>query len=679
MNAGAKNIVIVGGGFAGLNTAKNLQGRLPTGWDILLFSQENHIVFTPLLGDVVGSSINPMHVVWPLRQMLRGVDCRTSNVVELDLEKREIVYEVSPTHTARLAFEHLVLATGSTINFDIIPGMAAHGWPLKTVGDALALRNHLIGLMERADVETNAELKRRLLSIVVVGGGFSGVEVAGELFDLLHSSSRYYTHIEPSELHVTVLEARERILPELSESLSEFAIQKMRKRGIDVRVEALAAAATEYGILLKDGTQIDASTVICTIGITAPPLVRKSGLPLERGRILTTPDMRVEGHDHVWALGDCAIVPNAHNNKPSPPTAQFAVRQARQLARNLARVIGGEPANAFTFKPLGMMASIGNHNAVAEVFGMKLSGLLAWLLWRGVYLSKMPTLVRKIQIAFDWLWQLFFPRDIVQLNLHPTERFGRAHFEAGQFVFRRGEPADKFYVIERGRAGVYLDDDGKPVNMLLPGNHFGEAALLGSAPRSASIRAEEPLDVLTMGRTSFQQLTGGLQVLRTALEQSYERRRSVQRFLESAKDHPRLYGIRVSEVMSKPAVTLPSSLTLSEALSRSRHAALGAYPVVDEDERMVGICTRSDFYQAVLQLRPPHTPLTEIMHRPVITVRESDTLADALVTFLSEPIKRVVVVADADAARPVGLLTPFDVLSHLAEDPAELMASMVAS
>lgn len=679
MAGDSRIVVIVGGGFAGANTASYLKRSMPRGSQIILFSQENHIVFTPLLGDVVGSSINPMHVVWPLRQMLTGIECRTASVVDLDLKRKETVYEIADGHTAKQPYDDLVLAPGSAINFEIIPGMSAHGWPLKSLGDALALRNQLIGLLERAEVEHDAALRRRLLSIVVVGGGFSGVEVAGEIHDLMAASIRYYSQIQQDDLHVVVLEARERILPELPETLSQFARRKMQKRGIDIRVNAAAAAVTQQGIRLRDGAEIEAATIICTIGLTAHPLVTRAGLPLERNRIQTTPEMRVVGYQDVWALGDCAAVPNAYDGKPSPPTAQFAVRQAKQLARNLSQVARGKAARPFSFKPLGMLASIGNRKAVALVFGLKLSGLPAWLLWRGVYLSKMPTLVRKIQISLDWLWQLVFPRDIVQLNMWPTERFGRVHFEAGQFVFHQGESADKFYIIERGRAGVYLDESQPPVDILESGDHFGEAALLAAAPRSASIRAEGPLDLLTMGRTSFAQLTGRLQVLRTALEQSFRRRQSAQQFWEAAKNHPRLSTGCVREAMSKPVVTLPATLTLAEALTRSRQAARGAYPVMDELDRMVGICTRTDFYQALLHLKSPDTPLSEVMTAPVITVRESDPLTTSLLVFLRHPVKRAVVVADEDATQPVGILTPFDVLSLLADDSTTLLANSACS
>jgi NADH dehydrogenase len=517
-----RTILIVGGGFAGVNVARHLQRRLPRGWEVVLFSQENHLVFTPLLGDVVGSSINPMHVVWPIRQMARGVACRTAAVTGIDLRGHAVHYRTAAGRPARQPYDHLVLACGSAVNLDIIAGMAAHGRPLKSVGDALGLRNHLIGLLERAEVEDDEAARRRLMSVVVIGGGFSGVEVAGEVADLLTASCRFYRRVRPEEVRVTVLEARPRILPELPESLARFARDRMQARGIDIRLDAPARAVTELGVHLADGAAIEAGTVICTIGTTVNPLLAGLGLPMLNNRVRTTPEMRVEGPEGLWALGDCAAVPNAHDGAISPPTAQFAVRQAEQLAANLLRAAGGEPARPFRYQPRGMFASIGNRNAVGLLLGLKLSGLGAWLMWRGFYLGKMPTLARKVQIAFDWAWQLFFPRDIVQLDPWPTGRLSRAHYEAGQFVIRKGDVGETFYIIERGRAGVYPDEAAGAVAVLGPGDHFGEAALLRSAPRTASIRAEEPLDVLVVDQGAFAQLTK-LGMLRSALEQAVRR------------------------------------------------------------------------------------------------------------------------------------------------------------
>jgi NADH:quinone reductase (non-electrogenic) len=667
VTASSKNLVIVGGGFAGVYAARYLQKRLPAEWRITLFSRENHFIFTPLLGDVVGSAINPMHVVWPIRQMARGTLCRTCSVTRLDIPGRTVEYETADGRPARQPYDHLVLACGSAVNLDIIPGMAAHGWPLKTMGDALLLRNHLIGLLERAEIAENPAVKKRLLSVVVVGAGFSGVEVTGEVYDLLVESSRFYQNIQRSDIHVALLEGRDRILFELPESLSRFAHKKMSRRGIDIRVRALARSVTEEGVRLENGGLLAAGTVICTIGTMAGPLLANSGLPLQNNRLKTGADMRVEGHENIWALGDCAAVPNACEGKIAAPTAQIAVRQARQLSGNLLAAIAGRPTQPFSFKPLGMLASIGNRKAVGQVFGLKISGFLAWFIWRGVYLSKMPTLARKIQIAFDWAWQLFFPRDIVELNLGLTERLSRAHFEPGQFVFHKGDAGDNFYVIAKGEAAVFLDESAGPVARLGPGEHFGEGALLRSALRSASVRAETALDLLVVEKKSFAMLAGHLDVLRAALERSVRGSRSAARLLEEARDHPRLNSTTVGQVMSRPVETLPLSLTFGDALRRAQELGKGAYPVVDAAGNMVGLCTRTDFYNALQALRPPPTPLAEIMRRPVITVRSADSLTRALLLFLREPIKRLVVVADDAPDRPVGILTPFDITRALAD------------
>jgi NADH:quinone reductase (non-electrogenic) len=518
-------IVIVGGGFAGVYTARAIERLLPADQPIVLFGLENHVVFTPLLGNVVGSSINPMHVVWPVRQMLKRVNCRTAAVTEIDLKKQEVHYLTAARVPACVRFSHLVLACGNVVKLDIVPGMSAHAWPLKTMGDALVLRNHLIGLLEKAQVEPDPARRKQLLSVLVIGGGFSGVEVAGEIADLLHASCKYYSDVSPADIHVALLHRGERILPELPESLGEFARTKMLARGIDVRVKTEAAAVTERSVILKDGREMEAATVVCTIGSTANPLLAASGLKLEKNRLKVGGDFRCEGHTNIWALGDCAAVPNAYDNQTSPPTAQFAVRQARWLAWNVRNMKMGKPVTPFYFKPLGAFASIGNKRAVGRAFGLHFSGIIAWFVWRGIYLSKMPTFARKLQIAFDWFWQMLFPRDIVELSLGQTERLHRAHYEKGQFVFRKGDPGDKLYIIENGRAGVYFQDDGPMVAHLEAGDHFGEGALLSGRVRSAYIRAEEALDVLVLGQEAFGQLTHHCDILRRAFEGVWRERR----------------------------------------------------------------------------------------------------------------------------------------------------------
>jgi NADH:ubiquinone reductase (H+-translocating) len=292
--------------------------------------------------------------------------------------------------------------------------------PLKTLGDSLFLRNRAIVRLEQAELQQDAELRRWLTTFVVVGGGFSGVEVAGELADFLRASRRYYRSID--DVRVQLVHSGDRLLPELSPSLGRFAHCKMVAQGIEVFLNARAQRVDASSLHLDTGEALAAGTIICTIGTAPNPLIRDLPLPQSRGRIETAADMSVPGVRNVWALGDCAAVPNARDGKVSPPTAQFADRQARRLADNIARSLRGSPTREFSYKPIGQLSAIGHNKAVAEVFGIRIAGFAAWLLWRGVYLLKIPTLGRKVRLFLEWNWAMFFPPDIAHLGFTRTRR-----------------------------------------------------------------------------------------------------------------------------------------------------------------------------------------------------------------------------------------------------------------
>jgi len=408
------SIVIVGGGFAGTTLARELQRALPQAASLTLISEESYTTFNPMLAEAVGAAIFPEHAVAPIRAMLSPTTRFVMGAVK-NINTREKTLNCDTLAGPRtLPYDHLVLAFGSRAKLDLVPGMAEHALPLKTVGDALHIRNVVLRRAPRIELESDPILRRRLGRFIVVGGGFSGVEVAGSLADCLAGIKRYYPRIAPGELGITLLQDIDRLLPELPARLGLAALKSLRGRGVEVVLGARAAEVFHYGTRLSTDELIEGSTVICTIGTRPNALVESLDLLKERGRIAVAPDLSVPGHEGLWALGDCALVPNAGGF--APPTAQFAVQEAKHLARNLLFKISGEQTKTFEYRSRGMMASVGHLKGVAEVLGVPLSGLAAWLVWRAYYLSRMPTLGRKVRIFVEWTWGMFFPADVTHLR-----------------------------------------------------------------------------------------------------------------------------------------------------------------------------------------------------------------------------------------------------------------------
>jgi len=417
-----KNIVIVGGGFAGTTLAASLERRLPQGHHVVLVSEESYTTFNPMLAEVVGASVFPEHVVAPIRQMLsrdKHSQFIMGRVTELDLAQRRITASTlaGPRH---IDFEHLVLAFGVRAHLDLVPGMREHALPLKLVGDAMLIRNRVLQRIARMELEADPDVRRRLGHFIVIGGGFSGVEVAGEITDFLRGAARYYPRVDRSELCVTLLHDAERLLVELPRSLGHAAARSLASRLVDVRLGARAVRMEAGGVTLADGSFVEGATIISTVGTQPNPLAQRLGLPLQRGRIEALPDMSVRGATGVWAIGDCALVHNRASSSHAPPTAQFAVAQAHALAHNIAAHLAGRPTREFSHVSKGMMATTGRLKGVAQLFGLRLHGLPAWLLWRAYYLARMPTLGRKVRIWVEWTWSMFFAADITHLRFTLT-------------------------------------------------------------------------------------------------------------------------------------------------------------------------------------------------------------------------------------------------------------------
>ena len=415
-----KTIVIVGGGFAGTTLARALDGKLPTGVELVLISEESYTTFNPMLPEAVGASIFPEQVVAPIRQMLHRTRFDMGRVSAID-PRRKTLTAATLAGEITLPFDHLVLAFGNRARLDLIPGLAENALPLKTIGDAMYIRNMVLRRVAQIELETDPAVRCRLGHFVVIGGGFSGVETAGELVDCLKNIARYYPRVAKNELRVTLLQDQPRLLLELSERLGVAAHRSLAARGVDVRTSTRATCVGPRAVALAGGEMLHAATTICTIGTRPNALVERMTIPVERGRIVVNPDLSVRDTAGLWAIGDCALVTNARNGSFVPPTAQFAVREARHLAANLLAVLRGAPTRAFDYQTRGSMAAIGHKKGVADIFGIPLWGLPAWLLWRAYYLSQMPTVGRKVRIFVEWTWGMFFPTDITHL------RFTRSH------------------------------------------------------------------------------------------------------------------------------------------------------------------------------------------------------------------------------------------------------------
>jgi NADH dehydrogenase len=413
-----RHIVIVGGGFGGTTLARALERRLPEGWQLTLVSEESTTTFHPLLAEVVGASVFPEQVVVPIRQMLRRSRFVMGRVTQVDLAARRLRAQTL-AGDRDIAYDHLVLAFGTRANLDFVPGLAEHALPLKLVGDAMFIRNRVLQRLARIELESDPAQRHALGRFVVIGGGFSGVEVAGALADFTLGALRWYPRVRPEEVQVTLLHDGERLLPELPAPLGEAAARSLIERGVRVLLGARAAAVQADGVAVANGRFIESATVVCTIGTRPNPLLAQLGLPLQRGRLPTAPDLSVPNCPGLWALGDCALVPNG-GESTCPPTAQFAVAQARVLADNLLAGLQDRPTHAFRHESRGMMATTGHLRGVAQVFRLRLSGLPAWLLWRAYYLLLMPTAGRKLRIWVEWTWSTCFSADITHLRFTRT-------------------------------------------------------------------------------------------------------------------------------------------------------------------------------------------------------------------------------------------------------------------
>jgi NADH dehydrogenase len=419
-HARSTRIVIIGGGFAGVTTALNLERLLRRRSDveITLIDQENFFTFTPLLPEVPSGSIQPKHIVFPLRALLRRTAVKQADVKAIDLERRIIVAaHCGKCGNYTVEFDQLVLALGSVPNYFELPGVAEHALTIKSLADATALHAHVIDRLEHADLQSDPAARRKLLTFVVAGGGFAGVETLAELNDFVRGARRFYPNVRDEDVRMVLVHSGPRILPEVSESLSAYALSKLRSRGVEVLLTTRVRSCNADRVLLSSGEELPAGALVWAAGTAPSPILEKLNLPRTKsGRIDVDAAMAVKARPGIWAVGDSASIPDVMTGGLCPPTAQFALRQGRRLAKNIVAAMAGETPEPFRFKTLGLLAGLGRRTAVAEILGFRFSGFIAWWLWRTIYLMKLPGFERKLRVAIDWTLELFFPRDIVYLR-----------------------------------------------------------------------------------------------------------------------------------------------------------------------------------------------------------------------------------------------------------------------
>tara|TARA_R110002096_G_scaffold157669_5_gene322811 strand:+ start:1131 stop:3203 length:2073 start_codon:yes stop_codon:yes gene_type:complete len=664
---------ILGGGFAGVYCGQKLGKVLKRAGidrsEAAIISDQNYMVFQPMLAEVAGASISPRHVVSPIRTLCRGLRVYRGQVEDIDLEKKEVrVNTGSFSAGVILEFNHLVLALGAEIDLSRVPGMPEHALLMQNVGDAMILRTTILSRIEEANAEFRDDVRKRLLTFVVVGGGYSGVETAGEILDMLRSASKYYSNVSFEEIRVVLVHSRERILQTLGDNLGDYAGRKLEERGLELRLNERVHAVTATKVYLQSGAEIETAAVISTVGNAPNRVIQRLcdryELEHERYRIKTNEYLQVGGYDFLWAAGDCAAVPLADGGGAAcPQNAQFATRQGYCLAENIVRKVQKKELKYFAFKGLGELASIGHHIAVASIFGIQFSGFIAWFMWRSIYLSKLPGLDRKLRVMIDWTLDLFFPRDINLLNPRYTKLYQQVHLEPDDRLFNRGEPAFSLYVVKSGQIDLQ-DENGEVVRSIEEGEYFGERALVHGGGYL--------YDAVSQGGTELVSLSG--EVVLPFFQSSRRFRKvlanttaqeSAEGEIQSVmqKLNPSILKKPVTEAMRTDLATLKASQTFREALEMFKTRRFSIYPLVDEDNKLTGILSREAFFDYIKRDDVDGTcKLERIESDHLPTCSAQSTVQESLEKMIRSGCYKCLVTDDEN--RLLGIITVMDLLGE---------------
>jgi NADH dehydrogenase len=411
-----KKILILGGGFAGLAVAMDLEKTVArdTSIEVTLINRDNFFLFTPMLHEVAASDLDLTTIVNPVRKMLRHVRFFAGEILEIGVDQKKVVVSHGfDQHQHTLEFDYLVLGLGTVTNHYGLPGLKECALTMKSLGDAMRLRNHLIAHLEEADSDC-CKVKEPLLTFVVAGGGFAGVETIAGINDFVRGALRSYPNLTPDMLRIVLVHSGSAILPELDQKLGAYAQRKLMGRKVEVRLQTKVEGFSSGTVHLSDGTTIRTNTLVWTAGTSSNPLLESIPCAKERGRLLVTESLEVRDCPGVWALGDCCAALDPRTGGFYPPTAQHALRQGKIVAQNIAAALRGGDKKPFRFSTIGQLAAIGRRTGVANILGINFSGFSAWWLWRTIYLSKLPRFEKKLRVAFDWTLDLLFSKDLVQ-------------------------------------------------------------------------------------------------------------------------------------------------------------------------------------------------------------------------------------------------------------------------
>ncbi|MCX6855970.1 MAG: FAD-dependent oxidoreductase [Verrucomicrobia bacterium] len=659
------DVAIIGGGFAGVYCAQQVLKRV--GSDRLrvgIIAAENHMVFQPMLPEVVGGSLSPQHVVNPIRMICDGADVLKATVTHLDMMARVMTLDGGRfTPAVKVSFDHLMLAPGAGVDLSRIPGMSEHAYLMRTVGDAMKLRAAIISRMEEANLISKAQTRKEMLSFVIVGGGYSGVETAGQIQDLIAGVRRYYDNIGEGEASVTLIHSGERLLGMLGDRLGDYTGSCLAKMGVNLIFNKRVRAVTARTVQLNDGTTITSHLVVCTVGNAPHPLIKAIGeigaVPTERGKLMVEPTGQVKGLEKVWSAGDCAVFPKADGGC-CPETAQFAMRQGALIGDNIVASIRKQPLKLFKFTGLGELATIGHRKAVAMVMGLRFSGIIAWFMWRSVYLMKLPGLDRKLRVMAEWTFEMFFPRDINLLTPSFTSPLGEMHLEAGDSLFRCGEPAQSLYAVKKGCVEI-TDAQGQLVKSAVAGEHFGERARMGDGIWRFDATAKESSELVAIDGSTFKTLVksiGSLEALFKSTAQQYHLPEEIQKTVDAISETTR--QATAADVMTKNVTSLEASISVQKAVEEFQLHPHSTYPVT-EGGKVIGLLRRSVAYdwlkhhgltcQDPLKNLPLTTPFCVTGDMPV---------PELVQTLMRTGVSKAVVV-DAEN-HLLGMVTVFDLL-----------------